>query len=186
MLLCRILNNNKTILSGPIFCQLLSYVTTITINILILDRVSWVIQFSEGKPFGARGADVIIIIITNSHWSFQSFSIPNGQNLLIIGLNALCAQTAYTWILCYFASEITSKYNLFALEAYKSGWCYFSAAEQRVIWLIINFGQQEIQFTGFNIIYCSMATFAMVSLFLTSRLFIRTSDAPGRFLKFYW
>lgn len=154
-LFCRILNNNKIILSGPMFCQLLSYVTTITINILILDRVSLIIQF-------------LIIFIErrrSNHWFFwfvQSFSIANGQNLLIIGLNALCAQTAYTWILCYYASETTTKYNLFALEAYKAGWYYFTAAEQRVIWVIINFGQQEIQFTGFNIINCSLATFALL------------------------
>lgn len=115
-------------MSGPIFCQLFSYVTTITINILILDR-----SMSE-----------------------------SGGNLLTLGLNALVAQTAYTWTLCYYASEMSAKINLFALETYASAWYNCTVAEQRIICMILTFGQQEVRFSGFGIIYCSLQTFVTV------------------------
>lgn len=88
-----------------------------------------------------------------------------GQTLLIIGLNALCAQTAFTWTLCYYASEMTWNFKLFAWETYKSAWYTFPIAEQRIIDQMLMFGQQEVQFTGFNIVDCSVQTFASVCFF---------------------
>lgn len=41
-------------------------------------------------------------------------------------------------------------------------WYKFPVAEQRVILMMLQYAQQEIRFTGFNIISCSMETFATV------------------------
>lgn len=48
------------------------------------------------------------------------------------------------------------------METYESAWYDFPMAEQRIIKQMLMFGQQEIQFTGFNIVNCSAQTFAAV------------------------
>lgn len=94
-----------------------------------------------------------------------------GENLLLLGLITLITQTAFSLALCYYAHDASNKINLFAAKAYESDWYQFTASEQRAIYMIMLYGQQEIRFTGFNIISCSMETFAMVRSFLKLNVF---------------
>lgn len=57
------------------------------------------------------------------------------------------------------------------MEAYNSRWYKLPVAEQRAILMMLKYGQQEIRFTGFYIISCSMETFAMVGLFKQTLFF---------------
>lgn len=96
-----------------------------------------------------------------------------GENLLVLGMSTFITQTAFSLAICYYAHEASIRINLFAMEAYSSRWYKFAVAEQRAILMTLKYGQQEIRFTGFHIISCSMETFAMVGFFNQTLIFTK-------------
>lgn len=81
----------------------------------------------------------------------------------MLALNTLFTQTAFSYALCYYAHQASIKYTQFSSTAYDCVWYNFTAAERRLVCMMIIYGQQDMEFSGFHMIPCSLATFAKVS-----------------------
>lgn len=83
---------------------------------------------------------------------------------MIISLITLSVQTGFSYILCYFGSNLTSVSAKIAERMFNSNWYLLNKNEQRLIAMIIRRGQVPFHMTGQNIIECSMPIFLMVNL----------------------
>lgn len=70
---------------------------------------------------------------------------------------------------------MSAKINLYEYEVYKTSWYNFTVAEQRIVGMVLTFEQQEIHFSGFDIILCSKQTFVMVSFEIFAWLILNAS-----------
>lgn len=67
---------------------------------------------------------------------------------------------------CYYASRISFAISLNAYHAYQSNWYLFTIEQQRSLQMILAYSQIKRNFTGYDIIDCSLEVFLMVFFFM--------------------
>lgn len=67
-----------------------------------------------------------------------------------------------TFVYCYYGQRITTKTSAMAYAAYSSLWYNAPQRAIRGIKLLMFYGQQEIHFSGYDLIHSSMETFHTV------------------------
>lgn len=80
--------------------------------------------------------------------------------------SVVCIACSLIWpyIFCYFASLTTDRVSAIGNIAYDVNWFDFPPKLQKYLILIINRSQEQVQFTGLNLIGCSLEVFGKVSI----------------------
>lgn len=71
-------------------------------------------------------------------------------------------QLITAFIFCYFGQRVTTKASKLTYAGYSSLWYYAPVRALRGIRLLMFYGQQDIHFSGYGIIICSMGTFQQI------------------------
>lgn len=80
----------------------------------------------------------------------------------LIPLATFLALSLSAFIYCYYGDRITRKPTHFIESVYDTPWYLLPAKHQRAIYTMIIYGQQEITYSGYGIIGCSLETFGQV------------------------
>lgn len=111
----------------------------------------------------------------------------NNHAMAIICCSSCFFHAAMVFIYCYYGENLTLKTLNIAVAAYNSKWYIATYRAMRGCRLLIFYSQQEIYFSGYGLIFCSMKTFYGVigelinelAKFLTLNYFLAFSDSKN-------
>lgn len=85
----------------------------------------------------------------------------------IVGLGPFTTMVGLSlsaFIYCYYGSRITTKPTQLIQSIYGTPWYLLPVKRQREIYMMIIYGQIEIAYDGFGIVFCSLKTFGLVNI----------------------
>lgn len=80
----------------------------------------------------------------------------------LIPMTTFLALSLSAFIYCYYGDRITRKPTHFIESVYDTPWYLLQAKHQRGIYTMIIYGQNEIIYSGYGVIDCSLETFGQV------------------------
>lgn len=157
MIQTRSMDDLRTMMSGPLFFELFTFVAFLAINVFIIDRVSKTKNTMQKKSRNR---------LTNNCCTFMFTQSIREDNLLsydtFFSLNNLLIQTIFCYVLCYFSTKMSFNASRFAAITYDSTWYEYPVEQQKCIIFMIERSQRSFDLSGYGIISCSMATFLSV------------------------
>lgn len=102
-------------------------------------------------------------VIRFFYW-ISKFQSNSDITLFLVGGISLIVSLCWPFLCCYFATLTSDRIFLISHIVYGSKWYLYPLKLQKYITLVIARSQQDAQFTGFNLIGCSLFTFGNVRL----------------------
>lgn len=148
---CRLMDNIKIIMSGPLFFQLLVYAVFIAVNLLQLDEVL------------LNSAQLVTFKKLNSKNCLPFQTLQNFDFGILLNLNSLITQIIFNYISCSYANNVTVQSLSAADIAFSVPWYAFPMTRQHFIMQMIQRAQKPFYLKGYNIVECSLATYFNVN-----------------------
>lgn len=98
--------------------------------------------------------------ILRFRFRFQALDTFNLHLVMVISGMMLAISSILPY--CYYASRMSYTINMNADHAYQSNWYLFTIDQQRSLQMILAHSQIKRNFTGYDIIDCSLEVFLMV------------------------
>ncbi|XP_055304812.1 odorant receptor 67a-like [Sitodiplosis mosellana] len=134
----------------------------IDLHVKVIDIFRMVADINGGTIFSLLPVNAVFLAISmyrmeNLELNLISFA----QDILYI-VSSLC----WPYVFCRFATHVTDQMVSIGRIAYEVNWYDSPVVWQKYLILIISRSQQKVYFTGFNLITCTLETFAKVTFSL--------------------